>query len=258
MTRLYVALLAALAAMGLGACRSGTDSRAEALDLLRESAAEYASLQSFEAVCAWRTEYSGGRTSSQTRTIAYASPNKFRVESKAADGSLETSVCDGRTNVEFTGEPMLGTWRVPAPKTLAEAKASLISNEQLCGLALFRFFAGPEAWSDLAGSAAPVRLGPDVMLDGVKCRTVEFYEERRLGHVERAIGVADKLVRRISFDSEPLTRKAQSLAPHTDIPRGVTFECYTDISVNKHIEESKFDVSRIEVPDSHQLGAGDR
>jgi hypothetical protein len=171
-----------------------------ATDVLKQSMSTYEALQSFQA-----NADSQAFMQVNNRSISYVKPNKFKVVSTHAMGFDQTSVCDGAKVVEYA--PMVGktAQNYPAPTSLATATSMQMQMPMFCGTLLCKFFGGPADIDQLVDSSkGSIDFGPDEKIDGQVCNVVKFYAIGMYGHTEVSIGSTDHLVRRITYDSEPL------------------------------------------------------
>jgi peroxiredoxin len=256
---------------------------------LKWSMGRYKALTSFQAECQWSVAYGGPPSGpGRVRTIQYAAPNRYKIvsDNKAGDNKagdfVQTSVSNGKQTVEYSSIADLGAQTYPAPTSLAAAKTMQMMHPMFCGTLLYQFFGGPDNYAALVDAGKGlVRFGPDIALDGVRCKMLRFYAAGPYyGHTEAAIGVRDGLVRRIRYDSEPLMKMMQSgemkqlMQQAMNDPKvkeklkgqdptklkmpatSQTTELYTHLLVNKPIPASAFDTKLPEGVQATQMPGG--
>ena len=212
------------------------------LALLQASMKKYQSLRSFQADC--KLALPGGGAAQ--RAIAYARPNRYRVTTKTAKGQTETSVSNGKDVNEYSNIPDMDPTQYPAPANICIADSLYMQQPTLCGSMLYAFFGGPSKLSAFVADVRSAQYGPEVTLDGQKCRVVKFAAKGKYGAAEIAIGANDLLVRRIRYGSAALEigrgrakglRTIGAAAPK----RVTTTETYSHIVTNQEIAEAAFD-----------------
>lgn len=246
----------------------------EAEDFLKQSMERHRALKTYRAKVTWDLvfEYDGKWDGSEPkpRTIAYAAPNRFRIQH--GDSSLFfLYVCNGKEyvvqNVGFRTPPE----RKPLPESLATS--DLVNGHPHFGSSfLYAFFGGAQNLPTLLGknNTLPTRFGDDTTVNGELCKTVIFsggiyYKERRAW-----ISTRDGLVRQVegftpakSKDKDEIEEGQQALAAakkdpswktlteeqKADIERQIrnpqrpaarTVETVSDIVINQPIPDSEF------------------
>ncbi len=161
---------------------------------IKWSMSKYAAMPSFEGEVSMRVSSNGKSGPASTRTIQVAKPNRFKIVSKNA-ASTQTSVCDGKTLVEFMSLGAFPAQRTAAPASIADAKSMLLLNPMLGGSLLYSFFGGPTYYAKVVNESrmAPV-FGATTKVAGVECRIVKFSSQGFYGTTEAAIGTKDGLV----------------------------------------------------------------
>jgi len=218
---------------------------------LKWSMSSYQALGSFQAESAWQQSFgSAGAAVESKRVLVYVKPNRFKVISTHAGSFTQISVCDGKKIVEYSTSAELGAQTYPAPASIAEVSSMQMQHPMFCGSLLYRFFGGPARLSALADThKAPILFGPDVTLDGQRCKTVRFYATGLYGKTEVAIGVKDGLVHRIRYGNEPLL---EMMKGSKDVPQNVmkglpakleTVELFSRLVVAKPIAAATFDTT---------------
>jgi thiol-disulfide isomerase/thioredoxin len=164
----------------------------------------YRAFKTFQASVDVAMSYGFGPPMSSARTMAYATPNRFKVVS--SNGFFkQTSVSDGKQVLEYSNMPGLGAERYPAPDAIADVGTMQMMHPMFCGTLLYQFFGGADNIDQLARTdTEPIHYGPDAVVNGLNCKAVRFYGVDTYGHVSIAIAVSNGLVQRISYDSEPL------------------------------------------------------
>jgi len=183
--------------------------------LLKWSMSKYAALPTFQGDCTLTMSAGAQGSASNSRSIQYARPNRFKIVNKAAmTNATQTSVCDGTKAVEFmTNAPMaIPAQSYKAPESLAAAKTMYLGNPYFCGSLLYRFFGGPGSYAQLVNAdKMPPAFGKPVVISGVSCKTVKFWAQGTYGSTEVAIGEKDGIVHQIVYHSEPLMEQARKM-----------------------------------------------
>ena len=249
----------------------------DAEEFLKQSMERHKALKTFQATVAWdllfEREGKWSSSGSRPRTIAYAAPNRFRIQH--GDARLNfLYICDGKEYVVRNSGFNQPTKTNPLPESLATSE--LVNDHPHFGASfLYAFFGGAQNLTTLLGkkNSQPIRFGEDITLQGELCQTVVFgggsyYKERRA-----IVSVRDGLLRQVegidpgrTKDSEELEGSKQTLAqlkaspqwktmppeqqrdierqllnPNTPVSR--TVETLSDLVVNQPIPDSTFAVT---------------
>lgn len=188
--------------------------------LLRWSMDQYKGLHSFSAVDLWSSMPGSGETFTVTRSIQYASPNKFKVVGIYPNHHTLTAVCNGIKLVStLTGDQ--------AQATIDEAPDSFSSYN---GSLLCAFFAGGADLAALADvTKAPITFGKTVSDFGEPAREVNFYASGNFGRATAVIGQNTGRVYRLTYDNAGLLAQVAANSA-TKGPRSLnTVETFSQI-----------------------------
>ena len=177
--------------------------------MLQNSMDRYGGMKTFATAVEWRTGHGPSIEDAEphTRLIAYAAPNRFRLESHASNGFSQTSVCDGKTFVEYSNhEEQREAMSYPVPKSLATVSSMQTTHPMFCGTLLLPFFGGRGELDRLVDRTKyePRILDADAFPSEEPLQTVEFYGAGMYGNASATIGLESGLVYGIVYDSEPL------------------------------------------------------
>jgi peroxiredoxin/outer membrane lipoprotein-sorting protein len=244
MRRLILILAAAVVvgAIVIGAVVVVKRAKPTAPVFLQQTMDRYHDLKSLQADCVW-TMKQGQPTVAEQRTLAYASPNRFKVVSRNETGFEMTSVSDGKKEIDYSSVSTMSVMRSDAPASIATAGSMLLQHPMFCGSLLYKLFAGSKGLDKLADltKGAPA-YGSEVTVDGQPCITVRFYAVGMYGHTEFAVGSRDGLVRRITYDSEPLAKIIAQKYPAIGSSY-TTAENYSHIVTDRAVSAAAFNTT---------------
>ncbi|HEX5323974.1 MAG TPA: redoxin domain-containing protein [Capsulimonadaceae bacterium] len=220
-----------------------------AVDFLKQAMSRYQAMASFQANCQWTDSFTmpdgvkGAPDDVASRTVSYTKPNRFKVVATNSNGFVLTTVCDGQKLVEYTsGDSNAQSY--PAPASFDQASSMQLQMPMFDGSLLYIFFGGPDYLERLARTdKGLIHYGPDQVIEGTPCHTVDFVGTDMYGNTQIAIGVQDGLVHQIRYDSAPLIAQMKERfkgKPAGEIEGTQTTETYKDIKVDQQISPSVF------------------
>ncbi len=215
----------------------------EAEKFLRWSMNRYAALKSYEADASWSLTTSGGTDKlSETRTIAIANPNRFKIFTVAPDGTKMTTVSDGKAMVEYVQGRVSNAKPGEAPATISADQSEFMQDPRVSGSLLYQFFGGSDNFDGLVDvSKSSVVFGKDVTADGEASKTVLFYGTRGAGHVEAVIGMKTGFVHSLDCDEDGFRQQAMAENPSQAIPHVKLHEAFIHVSTDENLPSSAFD-----------------
>ena len=208
--------------------------RGPGLKKLKEVLAVYGKAKTFTAKSAWTFEANGKKKDKATsdRAIFFLAPNKHRIEAKTGSMSF-TSVSDGRTVLENSGASYEQTW---ATESFAKATAPIVSDPQLAGSMLYKFFGGESALEDLVDPKTEVEL-----LQGQAAGTtvVRFFATGDFGTTEVTIGEKN-LITEIRSKFEPLVKQTSELPEDSKLTSLLITEKFSGIMMDTPLKPDAF------------------
>jgi len=203
---------------------------------------KHKALKSYRAKCAWNMNFPGSPSGpGSVRKIVYTSPNKFKIVSTMGNGFVQCAVSDGVHLTDVSNQKELGAMKYGAPSSISTAGSMYMQHPMFCGSLLYQFFGGRDHFGNLVqASKGSVKFGKALTLDGHPCKLVSFYATGNYGHMDVAIATDDGLVRRISYDSEPLMKMVAGQLPKGQKGTQSSTESYSKIQVNQTVNASEF------------------
>jgi thiol-disulfide isomerase/thioredoxin len=177
-------------------------------EFLRWSMDRYAEMSTFRAT----TDVTSSRTGG-VRQIVYARPNRFKIVSAGQYGYVATSVCDGRTLIEYANRAGHPASSYRAPRSISAARSTHLKLPMFCGSLLHQFFSGAANLDKLANlERAAIAFEGEEEMPAERGIVISFYGVELFGGVKALIGVETGLVYRITYDSEPMAESMKSAA----------------------------------------------
>lgn len=218
---------------------------------LKWSMDKHAALKSLQAEINWNAEFGGvsNPAMSVTRTLAYVSPNKFKIVASRPN-MVQISVSNGTKLVEYNQGLASPAQSYEAPSSIATSTSMQMGHPMFCGSLYYKFFAGSADLDKLANTAKPITFGSDEKAaDGEDSRVVKFYSTGMYGNAEVLIGKTTGLVHRIRYDSAELIKMMTENEEVKKMSGGVvpkpywTTEKFTKLSADKALDDKTFDVT---------------
>jgi thiol-disulfide isomerase/thioredoxin len=195
--------------VAMGSAKSSAD-KSKPDGFLKWSMDQYHAAPGLEATCAASLAIDGKPVpQSFTRSIYYATPNRFKVQIGESGKTLVTCVSDGSKLVEYTQLGQGQAMNYPAPAGIAEASDPYMKDPMRGAASLvYQFFEGSGNYQSVVNDEkGPVTFGEEGKAsNGEPSRVVKFYGRQNYGHVQMLIGENTGYVYQVDFDGEPFVK----------------------------------------------------